>query len=87
MASDDLGGSCSANAECILKKGQETLGDGFVRLDCTETTCTCALELLSPLAVPSTSSIALPAPCTTASQALELIVEHCMSGMTVVSRQ
>jgi hypothetical protein len=77
-------GSCSANAECIATQGHETLGDGFVRLDCTDLACACSLEPLpSSRTKPNTSSFELSSPCTTSGQALQLIVERCMPGMVV----
>jgi hypothetical protein len=79
-------GSCSANAECIVKKARQTTGDGFVRLECSERACTCRLEPLVSHVQPITSTFGLSAPCTTSSEALKLLVERCMPGMTVVGR-
>lgn len=76
--------SCSANAECIATKGTDTVGDGFVRLDCTERSCTCSFEPSAPApAKPWTSSFEISSPCSTSGQALQLIVERCMHGMVV----
>ncbi len=83
---ESVHGSCSANAECIVKKAQETSGDGFVRLECSERACTCWLEPIASNTAPITSTFELSAPCTTSSEAFNLIVERCMTGMTVVSR-
>jgi hypothetical protein len=83
-ASEKQDASCSANAECIATKGQETAGDGFVHLACTDRTCTCALEALpSSQANASRFTFEISSPCTTSSQALQLVVERCMPGMTV----
>jgi hypothetical protein len=84
LASEEQHGSCAANAECIATEGQENPGDGFVHLVCTDRTCTCSVELLpSSPTKPSTLTFSLSSPCTTSSQALQLIVERCMPGMTV----
>jgi hypothetical protein len=81
-------GSCSADAECIATNGQETPGDGFVYLTCNERTCTCLLEPLRSSRsrhITITFTFALSAPCATSGLALDLIVERCMPGMTVLS--
>jgi len=83
---ESVGGSCSADAECIAKKGQQSVGDGFVRLQCSERACTCQLEPLTSRMEPITFTFELEAPCTTCSEAMKLIVQRCMPGMTVVSR-
>lgn len=79
--------SCSANAECIATHGQQTPGDGFVSIACTERTCTCTLEpLQSSRTEPSTSNFEIASPCATADKAMRLMVQHCMTGMTVLHR-
>jgi hypothetical protein len=80
-------GSCSANAECIATHGQETPGDGFVSLACTERACTCTLEPMpSSRTKPSASTFESASPCATAEQATQLMVEHCMTGLTILHR-
>ncbi|MBN1608631.1 MAG: hypothetical protein JW940_18525 [Polyangiaceae bacterium] len=80
-------GSCSANAECLLDQVQATAGDGSVRLECSGRFCTCSAESISPRDANSSFTFELAAPCTTSSQALDVIVERCMVGMTVVGRE
>ena len=80
-------GSCAANAECILVHGKTTVGDGFVSLDCVEHSCKCSIDSIAQQAESRTLKFELATPCTSSSEALKMMVEHCMEGMTVHGRQ
>jgi hypothetical protein len=80
-------GSCAANAECILMHGKSTVGDGFVSLVCVERSCKCSIDSVSQQAESRTLAFELATPCTSSSEALKMMVEHCMAGMTVHGRQ
>ncbi len=75
--------SCSFNAECIARHGEETEGDGFVYLACTEGDCSCRLEPVTPPA--SAVTFEFRASCVTSDDAERLLVEHCLKGMHVVT--
>jgi hypothetical protein len=85
VGKESVHGSCSANAECIAKLGSDSVGDGSVRIECSGHSCTCRLEPLASQVEPITSTFELDAPCMTSGGATKLLVERCMSGMTVVS--
>jgi hypothetical protein len=80
-------GSCAANAECILVHGKSTVGDGFVSLDCVEHSCKCSIDSIAQQAESRTLKFELATPCTSSSEALKMMVEHCMEGMTLHGRQ
>jgi hypothetical protein len=80
-------GSCSYDAECIRERGKSYPGDGLVSLECEAQRCTCTLEPLEPKGKPIVFEVTLDGPCTSTTQARDLIVARCMVGMELASGQ
>jgi hypothetical protein len=74
-----LEASCSFNAECVARQGEDNPGDGFAYVSCSDGQCSCRLEPLSGAVVEWQFQSA----CTSPEQARQLLQDQCLKGMDV----
>jgi hypothetical protein len=76
-----LEASCSFNAECVARQGENNAGDGFAYLSCTDGQCSCRLEPQFPVA--TVVEWKFDSACTSADQAQQLLRDHCLKGADI----
>jgi hypothetical protein len=76
-----LKASCSFNAECVARRGEDNPGDGFAYLSCTDGQCSCRLEPLFPPG--KAVEWDFQSTCSTTAEARQLLRDHCLKGSVI----